>query len=435
MKIMKDEFGVIELPDQALYGMQTARTIENMSFSGKILAQYPVYIQSLAKVKKAAAMANHLSGVIDFAVKDAIVNACDELIAGKYTDQFPVDVFHGGGSIGINMNVNEVLAALAGMSGESVHSVEHVNASQSTADACHTAIRIALIVKSTMLERSIQSILQVLDQKATEFAQIATIARTCWQDGMQVSAGVFFGAAASALSRRLESLRQAVTQIHRVNLGGTVIGSGVGASERYREVIVDLLREVTGLPLRLRSDLYDAAQYPDDLGRLSAEIRLISSILTKLAKDLRLLSSGPETGLAELSLPAVQAGSSFFPGKVNPVIPETVIQCGMLISGNDQTIQSAVEMGEIHLNLQDGMIGILLLDNLSMLTRTAEMFRQRCLTGVQINASVCERYANSFIPLIVKLKETYGYAQVASWMKELTQEEIKEKYGGSKGHE
>jgi aspartate ammonia-lyase len=432
MRRLEDAFGILELPDDVLYGLQTARTVSNMSFSGHSLSQYPVYIHSLAAVKKAAALANTRAGVIDPAIGTAIGGACDELMAGRYTEQFPVDAFHGGGSIGINMNINEVIATLAG---EQVNPTDHVNASQSTADVCHSAIRIALIKTALPLEQSLLRMICTLELKAEQLEPVTTIARTCWQDGMRVSAGVLFQAAASALKRRIEAVSQAVEGIHRINLGGTVIGSGIGASSAYREAVVPILAEVTGLPLQLLPDLYDAAQYSDDLGRLSSEVRLTSAVLVKLAKDLRLLSSGPETGLSELNLPAVQAGSSFFPGKVNPVIPETVIHCGLLINGHDAVIQSAVELGEVHLNLADGLMGTLLLDNMLMLSRTAVMFEARCLSGITINEETCNSYADSFIPLIVDLKERYGYEQVSLWMKQWGPKQIREKFGRSEKHE
>jgi aspartate ammonia-lyase len=432
MRKVEDIFGILELPDNALYGVQTARTVSNMSFSGHSLSQYPVYIRSLAAVKKAAALANAKAGVINEFVCDSIITACDELIAGKYLEQFPVDAFHGGGSIGINMNINEVIATLAG---DHVHPTEHVNASQSTADVCHSAIRIALIETAKLLEQFMLRIIRTLELKAEELELVPTIARTCWQDGMRVSAGVIFRAAASALNRRMEMVAQAVHSIHRINLGGTVIGSGVGATREYREAVIPILSEVAGLPLELRPDLFDAAQYPDDLGRLSSEVRLTSAVLVKLARDLRLLASGPETGLCELVLPAVQAGSSFFPGKVNPVIPETVIQCGLLINGNDHTIQAAVELGEVHLNLADGLMGTLLLDNLQMLSRTVDHFESRCLSGITVNEAICRQYADSFIPFIVDLKETYGYEQVSLWLKQWGPEQIREKFGRSEKHE
>ncbi|MFD0696587.1 lyase family protein [Paenibacillus sp. GCM10027628] len=425
MRIVEDTFGRLTIPDDALYGVQTARTVNNMSFSGHSLSQYQSYVRSLAMVKKAAAVANARAGEIDEPTRDAIIEACNQLIEGKHLHQFPVDAFHGGGSIGINMNVNEVIAALAG---GNVNPTDHVNASQSTADVCHTAIRIALIQSFRPLAENLAHVIDTLNRKAAEFEPVLTIARTCWQDGMRVSAGILFQASASALSRRLVAVNQAVDSIHRINLGGTVIGSGVGANPVYREAIVPILAEIAGLPLQPRPDLFDAAQYPDDLGRLSSEIRLTSAVLVKLAKDLRLLSSGPESGLTELVLPAVQAGSSFFPGKVNPVIPETVIHCGLLINGNDHTIQSAVELGEVHLNLADGLMGTLLLDNMQMLSRTVAIFESRCLSGITINEEMCRRYADSFIPMIVDLKETYGYQQVSEWLKQWGPEKIREKF-------
>jgi aspartate ammonia-lyase len=432
MRTEQDAFGSVSLPDDALYGIQTFRTVANMSFSGKTLSQFPIYIKALSQVKLACAKTNCKAGVISKGEYTQIKNACRELIDGHHVEQFPVDIYHGGGSIGINMNINEVIAHLAG---DAIHPTEHVNASQSTADVCHTGLRIAIIVMLESLEKNLKAMIEELDRKAEAFQSIRTIARTCWQDGMSVPLSSLFEGVSSALIRRTASLNTVRAVIHQVNLGGTVIGSGVGASKEYRTHIIDELRQVTKLPLQWRDNLYDAAQNPDDLAQLSSEIRMIGSLLNKFARDLRLLSSGPETGMAELVLPAVQAGSSFFPGKVNPVIPEMMIQCAMLIAGNDSVIQSALEMGEVHLHIWEGMMGILLLQNVDMLTRAISSFYEKCVVGIEPNVEQCEAYAQSFIPMIVELKERYGYEQVSTWLKELTTEQIKMKFREVEQHD
>ncbi|WP_066371081.1 lyase family protein [Neobacillus fumarioli] len=424
MRIEQDAFGTVSLPDEVLYGIQTVRTVNHMSFSGHLLSDYPAYIRAMAQVKKAAAKANKRAGVISDEICEKIQEASQQLIDGKWVEQFPIDVFHGGGSIGTNMNVNEVIARLAG---DDVHPTEHVNASQSTADACHTAMRIALISMMEPFVKELDQLIKTLENHSLAFASIRTIARTCWQDGLTVPMSSLFEATASALRRRREFLHHAVELIHHINLGGTVVGSGTGAPEAYRTAIVPMLVETTGYPLRWRENLYDAAQYPDDLAQLSSEIHLISRILLKLAKDLRLLASGPEAGLNELRLPAVQAGSSFFPGKVNPVIAETMIQCSMLEAGNHYIIQSSLEMGEVHLNIWEGMMGILLMQNISMLTEAMLTFHNHCVAGIEINEVRCEEYAASFIPMVVELKERYGYQQVSKWVKEMSKEELKKK--------
>lgn len=432
MRGEENAYGSVTLPEEALYGIQTLRTVQNLSFSGRILSQYPQYIQALAMVKKAAALANRKAGVVNCEACEAIVGACDQLIQGKHQEHFPVDVFHGGGSIGTNMNINEVIARLAG---ENVHPADHVNASQSTSDVCHTAIRIALVRSSQPLIEALQELIVTVEGKAREFDSIPTIARTCLQDGMKISLGSLFSGFASGLRRRTKDFQDKAADLLQVNIGGTVVGSGTGASGGYRLAVIPFLREVTGLPLRLRENLYDAAQNPDDLAALSAQLQMIASLLVKFAKDLRLLGSGPETGFAEIKLPAVQAGSSFFPGKVNPVVPETLIQCGFLVMGHDYAIQTALEHGELHLNIWEGAMGVLLLDSISMLTQAVRSFDRLCVAGIQANQQQCESYAASFIPMIVELKEKYGYAQVTEWMKTLSRDEIKRKYEGRELHE
>lgn len=402
------------MQSETLYGEQTEKTLENMSFSGRTLQMYPEYTKAMAQVKEVCAEANFRAGQMTEETCRRIQKACQAVAAGQYAEQFPVDVFHGGGGIGLNMNMNEVLASLAG---EGIHPVEDINRCQSTSDVCHTALRIALLELTETLLSELTEMEECLKKKAGEAAGIRTIARTCWQDGMQVEVSELFRALEHALARRRASLEEQRKQLYQMNLGWTVIGSGTGSTEGYRREIQKALQEVTGKPFRWCENPYDAAQYPDDLGVLSGELRLIASLLVKFSQDLRLLSSGPETGLGELKLPALQAGSSFFPGKVNPVVPEMMIQCGMLMAGNDSVIQSCVAGGEGYINLWEELMGFLLMDNVTMLTRTMRLLRTKCIEGTQVNREVCERYASCTGALVTRYKEKYGYAALSGWIK------------------
>ncbi|MDR7319404.1 lyase family protein [Brevibacillus nitrificans] len=432
MRKEQDSFGTLEIPQDALYGIQTVRALQNLSFSGKSLRQYPAYIASLAMVKKAAARANERAEVIETSVRQAIEQACDELIAGKHLEHFPVDILHGGGGIGTNMNVNEVISNLAneqaGMPRGTyapVHPVDHVNASQSTSDACHTAIRMAIVQEYAGLDDLLARMQETWEKLVQRLMPITTIARTCLQDGMCVQLGETFSGYAAVWKRRHRSLKQAVQELLAVNLGGTVIGSGIGAPSAYREAVLAELCHLSGMRLQHRENLFDAAQNLDDLAQVSAQLSLLSTCLLKIAKDLRLLSSGPEAGFAEISLPAVQAGSSFFPGKINPVVPESLIQSCFQVLGCDRVVQATLEHGELDLNVFEGAAGANILDALYMLKNALVLFHEKCLAGIEANEERCEELANTFIPLVVDLKEKHGYSFVSKLIKEKGREGVK----------
>ncbi|WML58729.1 lyase family protein [Neobacillus sp. PS2-9] len=432
MREESDQFGAVEISKDALYGIQTVRTMQNLSFSGRTLSQYSTYIESLALVKKAAALANQEAGIIDNIIGNAIMIACDSLIKGDYHEHFPIDILHGGGGIGTNMNMNEVIANLANElfgtprgSYSPIHPADQVNASQSTSDVCHTAIRLAIMKRSEPLFAALDQLIEAIKSKAVEFQDVTTIARTCLQDGMRVQLGDTFSGYSQVINRRLLSLEEATSKLHFINLGGTVIGSGVGAPQAYRDTVVSKLCEVSGIDLAHRENLYDAAQNIDDLARVSSELRILASCLIKLAKDLRLLSSGPEAGFAEIQLPAVQAGSSFFPGKVNPVIPETLIQCCFQVIGCDSVVQSTLEHGELGLNVFEGAAGVNILDAMGMLEKALVTFTEKCIREIEANRERCEELSNSFIPLVVELKEKVGYTAAARLAKDKGNEEIK----------
>lgn len=432
MRLEEDVFGKLTIPADALYGINTLRTAQNLSFSGKLLNEYPSFIKALAMVKKAAVQANKEAGILSNRLSDAIEASCDKIIEGSYHDQFIVDVFHGGGGIGFNMNINEVVSNITneklGRSRgdyEPVHPVEHVNASQSTSDVCHTGMRMAIIMSIQPLLDAIESLKKALKKKIQEFGNVTTISRTCLQDGLQTQLGDIFSGYAAVINRRKKCLNQSINQLYQVNLGGTVIGSGVGAPQKYRKVVLEKLCKVANLTLCHRENLFDAAQNMDDFAHVSNELRMLASCLIKMAKDLRLLSSGPEAGFAEIQLPVVQAGSSFFPGKVNPVVPETLIQCCFQVIAYDRAVQAVLEHAELDLNTFECSAGFNILDAIHMLEKALTNFTARCINGILANEERCKELSNSFIPTVVKLKEEHGYTAVAKLLKEKSKEEIK----------
>jgi aspartate ammonia-lyase len=399
-RIEKDLLGERAVPADALYGIHTVRAVENLGFSGRILANYRDYIRALATVKKAAARANRDAHVIDALRQSAIERACDALIRGEHLAQFPVDMLAGGGSIAVNMNVNEVIANLAcedlgGARGsyEPVHPKIHVNASQSTADVCHTAVRMTVLSRWGRLLRVLSQCVEAFRAKAAELRPVVTISRTCLQDASPVSLGELFGGHAAAIARRASELAQSVKALAHINLGGTAIGSGSGASASYRHAIVKRLNEIAGQKFTLRPNLYDAAQNIDDLAAVSAQLAMLAEVLIKVAQDLRLLSSGPEGGFGEIILPAVQEGSSIFPGKINPVIPETMLQCCFQVLGCERATRLALERGELNLNVFEGAAAANVFDAIAMMERAVALFVERCVGGIAANKERCRQLA------------------------------------------
>lgn len=399
-RIELDSLGKLAVPNHALYGIRTARAVANLSFSGRLLANYPAYLRALAMVKKAAARANRDAHVIDARLLGAIEHACDALIQGEHLDQFPVDVLGGGGSIAVNMNINEVIANLAneflgGTRGtyQPIDPKLQVNASQSTADVCHTAVRIAILETWTHLRGVLESCIDGCREKAQQFRALPTMARTCLQDAMEVSLGEFFGAYRVGLERRTRELARSIEALARVNLGATVIGSGDGASPAYRRAVLTHLNRMAGHKLALRDNLYDAAQNIDDVAAVAANLGLLAEVLVKIAQDLRLLSSGPAGGFGELMLPAVQEGSSFFPGKINPVIAETLLQCCFQVLGCERAARVALERGELNLNVFEGAAAVNVLDAMRMLERSLALFDELCLRRITANEARCRELA------------------------------------------
>jgi len=400
-RIERDLLGVRAVPAYALYGIQTSRAVDNLRFSSHTLGNYPDYIRALATVKKAAARANRDAHVIDTRRLGAIERACDALIRGEHLTEFPVDMLAGGGSIAVNMNVNEVIANLAseylgGARGtyQPVHPKSHVNASQSTADVCHTAVRMTVLTRWRGLQRALTQCVEAFRAKAEELRPVITISRTCLQDASRVSLGELFGGHAEAIARRSSELAQCVRTLARINLGGTAIGSGSGAPAIYLRAIVKRLNEIAEQRLTLRRNLYDAAQNIDDLAAVSAQLAMLAEVLIKVAQDLRLLASGPDGGFGEIILPAIQEGSSFFPGKINPAIPETMLQCCFQVLGCERATRLALERGELNLNIFEGAAAANLLDAIEMMQRSLVLFVERCVSGIVANKKRCRELAS-----------------------------------------
>ncbi len=398
----RDRIGTLEIPRRALYGIQTARAAANLSFSGRTLGDYPLLIRALANVKIAAARANLDAGVIDARIARTLERACRTLAASEHRRELIADPLGGGGNIGINQNINEVIAHLASAGARRgtprIDPKFQVNASQSTADVCATAARIAIIETARPLVAALEDCARAYRAKARALKHVTTLARTCLQDAQPASLGDFLSGHAAAIQRRTAALARSVRALRRVNLGGTVIGAGNGAPPAYRRAILRRLREATGLDLAARANLFDAAQNCDDLGAVAAELGMLAEAMIKIAQDLRLLSSGPKAGFGEIILPAVQEGSSFFPGKINPVVPESLIQCCFQVLGHERAARLALERGELNLNVFEGAAAINILDACAILERATRLFTTRCVDGIRANEPRCAALAACALP-------------------------------------
>lgn len=401
-RLEEDRLGKLSVPASALYGIHTQRALQWGTFSGRRLADYPDFVNALLQVKAAAAQANARARILPSEISESITRACESLQNSREqerTELFPVDLLMGGGSIAVNMNLNEVIANQANqLLGKAlgeyrpVHPKVHVNASQSTSDVCHTAARMAILALWERLRPHLEENRAVLDSKSAQWKSIQTLSRTCLRDASLTSFGDYISGMAALIGRATGRLEQEIESMNAVNLGGTVIGSGEGAPKEYRAEVLPLLRERSGNPrLHLKGNLFDAAQNSDDLARVSAQLAVLAQALSKCARDIRLLSSGPEHGFGELILPAVMEGSSFYPGKINPIVPETVMQLGFWILGNHRAVEVALEQAELNLNVFEGAIVVQVFDSMEGLVRLLPRWNE-CIRGVEVNQERCESY-------------------------------------------
>ncbi len=415
-RIEKDLLGTLAVPETAYYGVQTQRALENFALTGVPLAHFPKLIVGLAMVKKAAASANLDTGHLSSKHCEAIHYACDQLIEGKFHDQFVVDMIQGGAGTSTNMNANEVIANIgleylgyAKGAYQHLHPNNHVNMSQSTNDAYPTAIRVGLQLSHAELVDSLALLQQAFASKRDEFHDVIKMGRTQLQDAVPMTLGQEFGAYSTTLGEDIDRIAGMYDLLREVNLGGTAIGTGINADPRYADLAVKHLSEVCGHPMRLAADLIEATSDMGAFVLFSGMTKRLAIKLSKICNDLRLLSSGPRTGFNEINLPAQQPGSSIMPGKVNPVIPEAVNQVAYQVIGNDLAITMAAENGQLQLNVMEPLIAYKILESMRLLRRAMDMLRERCVVGITANRDRCLELVNQSIGLITALNPYIGY--------------------------
>ena len=428
-RLEKDSIGNKQVPAQAFYGVQSLRAMENFTITGGRMRTE--MIESLALLKKACAIANREAKALEPCVADAIVAACDEVLAGAYHDQFIVDPIQGGAGTSMNMNINEVVANVAirklgGTLGDYslVHPNDHVNCGQSTNDIVPTAGKMTTLVLLHKLEDALEGLYQSFCRKAQEFDSIIKMGRTQLQDAVPVRLGQEFGAYATAVRRGLDRIKDCEKEMHAVNLGGTAIGTGINADVVYFRRSVEVLAELTGIPFCQAEDMIDGTQNIDGFAAVSGAVKNCALALSKIANDLRLMSSGPKTGFGEINLPARQNGSSIMPGKVNPVIPEVVNQVAFRIAGNDVTISMAVEAGQFELNAFEPVVFDALFQSINILEKAVRTFTVNCVDGITANEDRCNELLGASVGIVTALCPYIGYAQAASLAKEALKKKI-----------
>ena len=414
----QDSIGIKSVPNEAYYGVQSLRGSENFKITGR--GMHPELIRAIVELKKAAAVANRDAGVYDGRIADAIIFACNEILDGKFLDNFIIDAVQGGAGTSANMNANEVIAnraieLLGGVKGnyKIVHPNDHVNCGQSTNDVIPSAGRIATV---RLLMRAVTSIRQLQTaflEKAEQFRDVIKMGRTEMQDAVPISFGQVFSAYASALSRDIKRFQLAIDEMSVINMGGTAIGTCINAHPDDRKSITQRVCEVTGLGLSQAENLVDATQNLDSFVFVSGVVKACAVTLSKIAGDIRLMSSGPRTGFGEINIPSKQNGSSIMPGKVNPVMPEVMSQVAFNIIGNDTTVTLAAEAGQLELNAFEPVLFYRLFESIDTLKNGIDSFRSECVDGITVNATRCRDNVENSIGIITALCPYIGYAEAA----------------------
>ncbi|MDP5056759.1 MAG: aspartate ammonia-lyase [Marinomonas hwangdonensis] len=415
-----DLLGNMDVPADALYGIQTLRAAQNFAITGVPISHFPELIKALAMVKAAAARTNQEMKLLSTEKADAIVYACQDLIQGQYHDQFIVDVIQGGAGTSTNMNANEVIANIALMKlghekGEYqyLHPNDDVNRSQSTNDAYPTAACLGIQFAADNFVPSLASLKDALEAKAREFAHIVKMGRTQLQDAVPMTLGQEFDAFAVTLGEDIDRISEACALLCEVNLGGTAIGTGINTPEGYAKLVVEKLATISTKPLVPASNLVEATSDMGAFVFFSGILKRLAIKLSKMSNDLRLLSSGPRTGLGEINLPPMQPGSSIMPGKVNPVIPEAMNQTAYQVIASDLAVTLAAEAGQLQLNAMEPMIIYNVLNSLKMLKEACQMLETRCIRGITANEAVCAGHVENSIGIITALVPYIGYANAS----------------------
>ena len=411
-RIEHDSMGEIKVPAQALWRAQTQRAVENFPISG--LTIEPSLIIAMARVKQAAALTNADLGVITQEDADAINSAAQEIIEGQHHEAFPVDIFQTGSGTSSNMNMNEVLATLAARAGHDVHPNDVVNASQSSNDTFPTAIHVAAAESTTQaLLPALAHLQQALATKAEEYADVVKSGRTHLMDATPVMLGQEFGGYAEILRLAQERLHSTLPRVCALPLGGTAVGTGINTPHGFPTQVIARISQATGIDFHEAHNHFEAQGGRDALVELSGQLRTIAVGLTKIAGDLRWMSSGPMTGLREIHLPDLQPGSSIMPGKVNPVLPEALLMVCAQVVGNDATIAWAGASGNFELNVMMPVLAHNLLESIRLLAKVAPLFADRCVAGIEANVEQLERYAQSSPSVVTPLNKFIGYEAAA----------------------
>lgn len=417
IRIEEDLLGMREVPANAYYGIHTLRAIENFQISNNKISDIPDFVQGMVLVKKAAAMANKELQTIPQKIANTIIQACDEILHhGKYMDQFPVDIYQGGAGTSVNMNINEVLAnigleLMGHQKGEYQHlnPNDHVNKCQSTNDAYPTGFRIAVYRTILNLLEAINQLASGFQRKGTEFSTILKMGRTQLQDAVPMTLGQEFQAFYVLLNEEIKNILHTAEFLLEVNLGATAIGTRLNTPEGYQQLAIKKLAEVSELPCVPAEDLIEATSDCGAYVMVHSALKRLAVKLSKICNDLRLLSSGPRTGLNEINLPQLQAGSSIMPAKVNPVVPEVVNQVCFKVIGNDLTVTLASEAGQLQLNVMEPVIGQAIFESIQILTNACYNLLGKCVNGITANKAICEAYVFNSIGIVTYLNPYIGH--------------------------
>ncbi|MER5551614.1 class II fumarate hydratase [Streptomyces sp. NPDC002793] len=412
-RVEHDSMGEVKVPAHAKWRAQTQRAVENFPISGQRLER--AHIEALARIKAAAAKVNAGLGVLDPDIADAIQEAAAEVVAGRWDEHFPVDVFQTGSGTSSNMNTNEVVATLATERlGREVHPNDHVNASQSSNDVFPSSIHIAATAAVTAdLIPALEHLAASLERKSAEFAEVVKSGRTHLMDATPVTLGQEFGGYAAQIRHGVERLRASLPRLAELPLGGTAVGTGINTPPGFSAAVIAEVARTTGLPLTEARNHFEAQGARDGLVETSGQLRTVAVSLTKISNDLRWMASGPRTGLAEISLPDLQPGSSIMPGKVNPVIPEAVLMVAAQVTGNDATVAAAGAAGNFELNVMLPVIAKNLLESVRLLANASRLLADRTVDGVTAHVERARQYAESSPSVVTPLNKYIGYEEAA----------------------
>ncbi len=417
-RVIRDPMGEMKIPMGTLYGPQTQRAIENFQISG--LKPSPYYVRATVLIKKAAALVNHDLGLIPGEYSRMIVQVADEILGGKWMDQFVVDPFQAGGGTSHNMNVNEVIANRANqlLGKRLIHPNDHVNMAQSTNDVIPTSIRIACLLRLEELVGSLSKLVAALFAKGSEFADVIKSGRTHLQDAVPMTLGQEFNAYAEAVRHDVERIKRAGDTLRQLGIGGTAVGSGLNAHPEFHARMVVQLTELTGIQFFESDNLFERMQSMADMVDFSASIKTCALTLIRIANDLRLLSSGPRTGLNEIRLPAIMPGSSIMPGKINPVIAEMLNLAMFHLVGCDLVVGMAAQAGQLEINAMSPAIAHNLTEMIQIMINSVNVFRERCVIGITANEEKAAEWLENNPIIITALNPLIGYAEASDLMRE-----------------